>query len=176
MKRMIVFAFLCTGSLASAQIVVKLECYTGGADSLETFNGHLIAPSIIDHSDGSFTITGRKIQQHKALDAATTDTCRNWYIHGTSSVSSGGHYSYYYSKRGRSWNTVIFTQQAATTRISCGLGSSITQFDDLESYQSESLSKLVESRPPREGSRSSTDGYISGKTTVSHPECVDYQL
>lgn len=162
-------------STASAQTVTEVQCYTGGDAPRRTFSGPMVLSSVTELQNGGYALTGRKVEFLSRNDGRRP-VCRSWYIDNESYIDSDGSYNYTYLRRERGWNVVVIEAQPSVTRMSCGAGSLLSEYDSAEAYKAFVARRFVEARAPRAGGMSSLGEYVSGRDTVSSDECLDLAL
>lgn len=177
MWKILLMGAIATSSITGwAKTAAHVKCLSAGDDAKVTFDGKLVISSIVDLPTGGFTVAGRRIIIDSVKSPAQLQTCRDWYIQMTSWTDSDNQDFYTYERRVRDWNTITVTQQNASIRMSCGIGSIVTEYDSIQSYIDEYRQKVVEIEAPRSGLPRNYDNHISGIETVSSPDCVINQL
>jgi hypothetical protein len=177
MLKIFIATTLALSSLSAVgQTVAQVKCMSGGDTARETFDGELIVSSITDLPNGGFTVVGRRIVKSEVNSPSQTQLCRDWYIHMSTWIDSDNNYSYTYEKRSRSWNTLKISKQGASVRMSCGVGSVVTEYDSIDSYLNEYRQKVVEKQAPRAGQSNTSHNYVGGLNSVSEANCVISEL
>ena len=155
---------------AHGDTITQVRCYTGGDNPVVSFAGDLFVSELTRNGDGSISITGRKIEVEKEMNAAMPE-CRDWYLRQLE--ADVGH-RYLIGHRG--WNIINVKPTSGTTYMQCALGSTITEYEDSLEYVNRTSGHYVQRREPSRPDFSLGLPYYGGRDSVSSLGCVTHQL